>query len=67
MYLIIYYNTFFINFLGQQHLTILLIRTGGGDAGVLAGCDLAGLRPEEPSPQDMGPPSVSTTQYDRVQ
>ena len=47
MYLIIYYNTFFINFLGQQHLTILLIRAGGGDVGVLAGPDLPGLRPED--------------------
>ena len=62
-----YYSTFFFNFLGQQHLTILCLCAGGGDTGVLAGRDLAGLRPEEPSSQDLEPSSVSTTQYDNVQ
>ena len=67
MYLIIYYNTFFINFLGQQHLTILRLRVGGGGPGVLVGGGLSGLQPTEPYPHDLDRPPVSTAQYGIVQ
>ena len=67
LYCIVLIILIFINSSGQQHLALLRFCVGGGGAGTLVGGLLPGLQQEEPSPQDLGPSPVSTTQYGILQ
>ena len=65
LYNILRYIFYF--FLGQQHLTLLCLRVGGGDSGALVGTVLPDLRQEDLCPQDLDPSPVSIIQYNTVQ